>query len=126
MKNRYVLMDEQYNLLHQHPRVYIGTPECRRLFLHAILWILRSGSQWRSLPPAYGHGNSVFRYNRWATLGVWESLFQAVQVEPDLQAGSIDSTIVRAHACAAGAKKEVPLLNRLIVPSGDLAVKSMF
>ncbi|WP_026220901.1 IS5 family transposase [Thiofilum flexile] len=111
--SRYVLTDEQWEVLHQvlqdHPRVYVGRPDHCRLFLNAVLWILRSGSQWRSLPPEYGHWNSVFkRYNRWAALGVWEALFQAVQVEPDLQEGCIDSTVVRAHACAAGAKKVVP------------------
>lgn len=110
--NRYGLTDEQwtviYPLLQQHPRVYVGNVVKCRLFLHAVLWMLRSGSQWRSLPPEYGHWNSVFkRYDRWAKVGVWETLFQEVQVDADFQDGAIDSTIVRAHACAAGAKKVV-------------------
>ena len=83
MTNRYVLTDKQwlilYDLLLQHPRVYVGNPERCRLFVHAVLWILRSGSQWRSLPREYGHWNSVFkRYNRWAAMGVWDTLFQAI------------------------------------------------
>ncbi|MFZ1344061.1 transposase [Thiothrix eikelboomii] len=37
-----------------------------------MLWTLRSGSQWRSLPPEYGHWNHVFkRYDRWVTADIW-------------------------------------------------------
>ena len=110
--SRYCLTEDQwdviYPLLQAHPRVYVGNPVSCRLFLNAVLWILRSGSQWRSLPSEYGHWNSVFkRYDRWAKVGVWETLFKEVSVEADYQDGAIDSTVVRAHACAAGAKKVV-------------------
>jgi transposase len=128
--SRYYLTDDQWSLLHEflraHPRVYVGHPDRCRHFLNGVLWILRSGSQWRSLPPEYGQWNSVFkRYDRWVTAGIWDEMFAAVRVDADLQEGFIDSTIVRAHACAAGAKKVMPRLKPLVAPKVDLAVKFM-
>jgi transposase len=107
---RVKLTDAQWvtieTLLVAHPRVYVGQPsECRR-FLDAVLWVLRSGAQWRLLPPVLGRWNSVFkRFARWGEQGVWADLQQHVAGDPDLQEVFLDSTIVRAHACAAGAKK---------------------
>ncbi len=43
------------------------------------------------------------RFSRWCRFGVWEALHQGCIHLPDLQAVFIDSTINRAHACAAGA-----------------------
>ena len=130
MMNRYFLTDEQwsiiYPLLQQHLRGYVGNPESCRVFLNAVLWLLRSGSQWRSLPREYGQWNSVFkRYDRWAKVGVWDTLFKEVQRNADYQEGSIDSTVVRAHACAAGAKKAGVRQKHSDVPSAALAVKSL-
>ena len=110
--NRIKLTDRQWELIHnflqEHPHVYVGNAEKCRHFLEGVLWILRSGSQWRLLPESYGNWNSVYkRFCRWSSASVWYELFQWSQQEPDLQEVSIDSTIVRAHACSAGAKKVV-------------------
>jgi putative transposase len=79
--------------------------EDNRLFVDAVLWILRTGAPWRDLPPAFGHWNSVFvRFNRWSQKGVWESLFKALAADPDFEHIMIDATIIRAHQHAAGAK----------------------
>ena len=56
---------------------------------------------------------------------MWDDLFEAVSLEADLQEGFIDSTVVRAHACAAGAKKVMHLAKHLDAQKADLAVKSM-
>jgi transposase len=107
--NRAALTDEQWGkILHfltGHRKVYVGRPEMCRRFMDAVLWILRSGAQWRFLPRTFGYWNTVFkRFARWCERGVWADLCHAVADDPDLQHILIDSTIVRAHACAAGAR----------------------
>lgn len=108
------LTDEQWQkilpILKTFPQIRLGAGrDCRR-FLDAVLWITRSGSQWRLLPKQYGKWNSVFkRFANWSQLGVFEKLFAQISEDPDLEYLLIDSTIVRAHACAAGAKKNTDI-----------------
>lgn len=77
MANRLELSDAEwttiYTTLVAHPRVRVGDPEQCRRFLTAVLWVLRVGGQWRVLPEALGHWNSVFkRFSRWCAQGVWD------------------------------------------------------
>jgi putative transposase len=79
--------------------------EDNRLFVDAVLWIARAGAPWRDLPEEFGRWNSVFqRFRRWAKSGVWQRIFNALIENPDFEYLIIDSTIVRAHQHAAGAK----------------------
>ena len=96
-----------YGVLRGERKIHTQQREQVRLFLEAIFWMSRSGAQWRLLPPTYGAWNSVYkRFARWADLGVWARLFAAVADDPDRQSVMIDATVVRAHACAAGAPKK--------------------
>jgi putative transposase len=96
-----------YALLRQERKIHTKERETVRRFLEAVFWINRSGAQWRFLPTEYGEWNSVYtRFARWDDLGVWGRLFDQVADDPDLQAVLVDSTVVRAHACAAGAPKK--------------------
>ena len=77
-----------------------------RLFFDAVLWIGRTGAPWRDLPERFGKWNSAWRrFDRWATKGTWQIVFDALQ-DPDLEWRIVDSTVIRAHPCAAGAKKK--------------------
>jgi transposase len=105
------LNDEQWikirDYLKQDPNAYVGNEAQCRLFLEAVKWISRSGAQWRLLPPEFGHWNTVYkRFVRWCKAGVWERMLAHFAQTADLENGMIDSTIVRAHPCAAGAEKK--------------------
>ena len=81
------------------------TARDNRLFLDAISYMARNGGPWRDLPSRYGNWNSVWRrFDRWSRAGVWQRLFEHFQ-DPDLEWLLLDSTAVRAHADAAGARK---------------------
>lgn len=106
-----VLRDDQfervYGLLQREAKIHTKERERERAFLAAICWMGRSGAPWRLLPADYGAWNRVDkRFARWADLGVGTRLFDQVADAPDLQRVMSDATVVRAHACAAGAPKK--------------------
>ncbi len=86
-----------------------------RLVVEGILWRFRTGAPWRDLPEAFGPWATVYtRFNRWSKSGVWESAFLAMRDDIDDEWNFIDSTIVKAHQHATGAKKRV---TRLLAPA---------
>ncbi len=105
------LTNEQWQkilpFLRSRSDLYIGHEhECRK-FVEAVLWIARSGAQWRLLPREYGDWNTTYkRFARWSARGVWEALHQHFVRDPDMEHLLLDSTIVRAHPSAAGALKK--------------------
>ena len=106
---RLVLSNQQWkrieNLCVGKPEDPGGTGADNRMFVEAVLWIARTGSPWRDLPRIFGKWNSVFvRFNRWSEGGVWQRIFAALADDPDFEFLILDSTIVRAHQHAAGAK----------------------
>jgi len=82
-------------------------PRNHRLVLDGIFWIARTGAQWRDLHEHFGKWSSVYRqFRRWTLAGVWDAMLEALAMsgaEPD-SVQMIDSTIIRAHHLAAGAK----------------------
>ena len=82
-------------------------PEDHRLVLDGVFWITRTGAPWRDLPEEFGKWYSVYRqFRRWTLAGLWELILSALnesEAVPDT-VQMIDSTIIRAHHCAAGAK----------------------
>ena len=76
-----------------------------RQFVEAVLWIARTGSPWRDLPPELGSWNTVFqRFRYWAERDVFKQMFDALSGDPDLEYAMIDGTIVHVHRHAHGAK----------------------
>jgi hypothetical protein len=67
------------------------------------------------------------RYYRWIERGVFDRIFDAVACDPDMEWLSIDATVIRAQAQAAGGRRKrgdrKPRLS--VAPVGDLAAKSM-
>ena len=108
---RYELTDEEYAKVSSLLPGSVGDPGRRgadnRLFLNAVVWIARSGAPWRDLPERFGNWNSVYqRFNRWSKNGEWERIFDELGEGANLKELMVDSTIIRAHQHAAGAKKK--------------------
>ncbi|MFD6877329.1 MULTISPECIES: IS5 family transposase [unclassified Streptomyces] len=83
-----------------------------RQVINGILHRVRTGVHWRDLPERFGPWKTVYeRHRLWSADGTWERLLQQVQAAAD-SAGeidwdvSVDSTIVRAHQHAAGARTD--------------------
>lgn len=110
MQHRHAIRDEDWDRIKDLLPGQAGQPgvtaKDNRLFVDAVLWLGKTGAPWRDLPERFGKWNSVWkRFSRWAKKGVWRKVFQHLQ-DPDLEWLILDSTIVRAHPHAAGAKKK--------------------
>ncbi|WP_371864668.1 IS5 family transposase [Streptomyces antimycoticus] len=82
-----------------------------RTVLNGIVWKFRTGTAWRDVPERYGSWATLHtRFRRWAKDGTFERMLRAAQARADAAGDiewlvSVDSTIVRAHQHAAGARK---------------------
>ncbi|WP_370880221.1 IS5 family transposase [Streptomyces aurantiacus] len=85
-----------------------------RRVINGVLYRVRTGVQWRDLPERFGPWETVYkRHRRWSADGTWKMLLSRVQAAEDAVGGidwdvSVDSTVVRAHQHAAGARKTSP------------------
>jgi putative transposase len=87
-----------------------------RLILEGIAWRFRTGSPWRDLPAEFGPWQTVWkRHHRWSLDGTYDAMFaqvtavfgfDAAMVEDIEKLLSVDSTNVRAHQHAAGARSD--------------------
>ena len=79
--------------------------EDKRLFVEAVLRLVRAGAPWRDLPPRFGKWGTVWkRFRRWAEKGVFDQIFEALSGDPDFEYALIDGTIVKLHRHGTGAK----------------------
>ncbi len=82
-----------------------------RQVINGIMWKLRTGAPWRDLPERYGPWRTCYsRFARWQADGTWDRLLGEVQTKTEavgevIWEVSIDSTVIRAHQHATGAKK---------------------
>jgi len=114
-----VISDELWALLEPVLPGVAGRPgrpwNDHRRTLEGIVWRFRTGSPWRDLPTEFGVYQSVWeRHRRWSTDGTYSKMFAAVQAnacaeDRELMGTiSVDSTSIRAHQHAAGAREGVP------------------
>jgi len=93
----------------QKPRTGRPSLDHRRRFLEAVLWLARTGAPWRDLLPELMNWRTAWpRLQRWTASGVWDRIIDALRaMAPDAgwEAHMLDSTVIRAHTHAAGARK---------------------
>jgi putative transposase len=81
-----------------------------RQFFEAVLYLARTGVPWRDLPAEFGRWDAVYnRFRRWVHSGGLRRLFEGMTADPRLgefRRVLVDSTIVRAHQHAAGARRK--------------------
>ena len=94
-----------------------------RLFVEAVLWRTRCGVSWRDLPAGrFGPWHTVYaRFRRWRQAGVWPRVLAQVQNATGLHRLMVDSTAMRAHQVAAGAKKKTAPSARRSVAAGAVS-----
>ena len=117
MHDRHDLTDDEWALL--EPVLPDRAPrrsrpwKDHRTVVNGVLWRTRTGSPWRDLPRSYGCWKTVYnRHRRWSADGTWVRVLQELQRGCDLVEErwvvAVDSTVVRAHHHAAGARHEPP------------------
>lgn len=129
MVRRHELTDVEWEVLSGLlPRASSGRPRLDdRVVLNGIVWKLRTGTAWRDVPARYGPWQTLYtRFRRWALDGTFTRMLAAVQAEKGAAGDidwlvSVDSTVVRAHQHAAGARKkgQGQGTKYTITPSGD-------
>jgi transposase len=128
MQDRHDLTDEEWArlepLLPDRRLRRGGRWADHRAVIDGVLWRTRTGSPWRDLPVEYGHWKTVYnRHRRWSADGTWVRILDELRrgcdqhVEADQRrewAVGVDSTVVRAHQHAAGARRR---------PAGEFAAE---
>ena len=84
------------------------------MVVDGVLWRTRTGSPWRDLPASYGRWKTVYnRHRRWSADGTWARVLSGLQRGCDLDEAewvvAVDSTVIRAHQDAAGARHRPPV-----------------
>lgn len=113
-KHSYEINDNEWNRIKdmfppEHPKSgKRGRPTKydNRSIMNGILWIARTGAQWRELPERYGKWQAVYaRYRLWKQKDLFASIFVALRADADMENLSIDSTSCKVHQSSNGGKK---------------------
>ena len=84
----------------------------KRQLIDGIRWRTRVGSPWRDVPPQYGSWQAIYSlFRRWQRAGTWCFILKMLQAFAEASGDidwqvSVDSTIMRAHQHAAGARRD--------------------
>ncbi|WP_329605699.1 transposase [Rhodovulum sulfidophilum] len=79
-----------------------------RLFVDAVLWLARTASSRRDLPPEFGKWTALHaRFRRWTISGIWESLFNRLSAGSGFEYVLIDGTICKVQGDATSANSRL-------------------
>lgn len=107
---RYELTDFEWSIIQRLlPNKARGVPRADdRKVLNGIYWRLRTGSPWADIPERYGPSTTCSnRLRRWARIGVWDRLFEAVSKAYDGDLQMIDASSIRVHQHGGSIRKGV-------------------
>lgn len=107
--NLFWLSDEQWLMIEPYlPKDVRGKDRVDdRRVISGIVRVIKSGCRWCDCPPEYGPPTTIYnRFVRWAERGIWERMFRALAAKGRATDGQmIDSTHIKAHRSASGAKR---------------------
>ena len=102
------LSDQAWAVIEPHlPK---NQPGARRVddrrVISGIIHMLKCGGRWADCPSEYGPSTTVYnRWNRWSRRGIWPGILAALTEEGWIAGtGQIDSSYIKAHRSAGGAK----------------------
>ena len=102
------LSDEAWAAI--EPHLPQNQPGARRVddrrVISGIIHMLKCGGRWADVPPEYGPPTTVYnRWNRWSRRGIWTRILSALTEEGWIaETAQIDSSYIKVHRCAGGAK----------------------
>ncbi len=104
--HRHEMTDEQWRLIEPLlPRHGRRSLRGDRIFVNAVLFLMKTGCPWRDLPERYGNWKTVYNhFANWSRAGRFERIFKALRLRVDKRGSLLDATIARAHQDAAGGK----------------------
>ncbi|MEM6392396.1 MAG: transposase [Planctomycetota bacterium] len=113
MRRRHELTDEQWDKIKHHLPGKASDPgrtaTDNRLFVNAVLFVLKTGIPWADLPGRFGKPNTVWkRYDRWAAGGVWERVARALGdggLTDAVEELQLDPTTAKAHPTASTGRR---------------------
>ncbi|MFF1648825.1 IS5 family transposase [Streptomyces sp. NPDC058240] len=112
MMRRHELSDTEWEFVRPLlPEPLRGRKRDDHRVLNGIVWKFRTGTAWRDVPERYGRWATLHtRFRRWAADGTFERMLRAARAKANAAGDiewlvSVDSTIVRGHQHAAGARK---------------------
>ena len=78
MQTKYLdLTDSQWKVIEKKLKGHRPRKHSLRMIVNALLWLTRTGAQWRNLESKYPPWQSVYYYFRlWSKCGIWDEILR--------------------------------------------------